>query len=58
MRQVKKLIEEVFAFCEADVDGITYDLWEQAYIAGEEIGLSKKELDILAGVRDIEAEDR
>jgi hypothetical protein len=54
MRQVRKLIEEVFTFCEADLEGISYDLWEQAYRAGEEIGISKKELDIMAGVESAE----
>jgi len=57
MRQVRKLIEEVFTTCRNDDVGITWDLYDQARRAGEEIGMTEQELDELAGVES-EAEDR
>lgn len=50
MRQVRKLIEEVLVVCREDDVGVTWDLYDQARRAGEEIGMTEQELDKLAGV--------
>jgi hypothetical protein len=56
MRQVKKLIEEVLTVCRWDDTGVTFDLYDQARRAGEEIGMTEKELDSLTGVEDIDGD--
>jgi hypothetical protein len=50
MRQARKLIEEVLRVCANDDIGITWDLYDQARRAGEELGIPEQELDDLAGV--------
>jgi hypothetical protein len=52
MLQVRKLIEEVLRVCANDDIGITWDLYDQARRAGEEVGFTEQELDKLAGIEE------